>query len=566
MDLEKARPLLAAMYEGEALDRAEALLRKLCDRWQPFSRPAGENGLNQTDVVLIAYGDAIHTFGEPPLRTLRGFLNSYCADTITNLHLLPICPHTSDDGFSVTDYRTVDPALGGWEDVEALGNSLGLMLDAVVNHTSRSHEWFHRCLAGEEPYRNYYLRCNPEADYSTVIRPRALPLLTEFPAADGPHYFWTTFSEDQVDVNFACPELLCEILDILLFYAGKGARFLRLDAVGFIWKEPGTSCLHLPGAHAIVKLARLVLDALFPGVMIITETNVPHRDNIRYLGNGDEARLVYQFPLPPLVLHTLLTGDSTALNGWAAGLDGTPLPEGCAYFNFLASHDGIGLRPAEGILTAGQIDFLVERTLAHGGRIGYSHGPGGKSPYELNISYMDALTAPTAGKEERVARFLAAQAILLALQGIPGIYYHSLLGSRNWSEGVERSGINRRINREKLELAALESELKQPGSLRAACFTGYLRLLRVRAQYGDFSPEAPQRVVDFGPRVFALRRGRILTLVNITGDRIPLVLPATGKDLLSGRFRQKQEALEPYQICWLLQDECGPLANTADIR
>lgn len=554
---ERLRLLLGVLYSGQALQEAETKCMALKKRWEPYGVKKARN-LTEQDAMLITYGDAVAEDGEAPLFTLNRFLQEYCSEGITDVHLLPICPYTSDDGFSVSDYTRIDPALGGWEDVEALSSNFGVMLDAVVNHTSKSHAWFQNCLKGAAPYKDYYIACDPSLDYSSVTRPRPLPLLTKFQTPAGEKWYWTTFSDDQVDVNFASPDLLCEIIDVLLSYAGRGAKFIRLDAVGFAWKQLGTSCMHLPQTHAVVKLFRHFLNQLFPGVYLITETNVPHLDNIRYFGQGDEADLVYQFPLPPLVLFTFLTGNATKLSKWADSLRETSLPEGTAYFNFLASHDGVGVRPTEGILNEKEREFLLEAAISHGGRVSYKqNADGSQSPYELNINYCDALTPSGATDSARIARFLAAQAILLSLQGVPGIYYHSLLGSRNWVKGMEKSGISRRINREKLEYSRLIQELNEPGSFRHKIFFGFLELLKIRRRQPAFSPFASQRVLDFGPSIFAVAREsarpgqKLLALVNVTGNTAGLNETLTGEDLLNGDKPVSIRSLSPYQICWL---------------
>ncbi|HHT05612.1 MAG TPA: sugar phosphorylase [Hydrogenispora sp.] len=442
----KSFELLGVIYKDEALKRAERIFSSLYERWQA-QRIRRETVLSEKDVILIAYGDSIISEEDKPLKTLKRFLDKHCREEITNVHLLPIYPSTSDDGFSVANYRQIDEKLGDWDNIEELSKDYGLMLDAVVNHSSKSHHWFKACLEGVEAYRDYYIAADPNADYSQVTRPRTSPLLTKFQTVEGEKYYWTTFSEDQVDLNYANPQVLAEVMDVLLFYAAKGAKFIRLDAIGFIYKKLGTSCMHLKETHAIVKLMRLVLEEFFPGTYLITETNVPHAENISYFGDGDEAHLVYQFPLPPLVLFSLQKGDATKLTRWAQSLEATPLNKDNTYFNFLASHDGVGVRPAEGILSQEEMAFLLQTVTENGGKISYKVNPdGSKSPYELNISYMDGITNPSRDKEERYKRFMASQAIMLSLQGVPGIYYHSLLGSGNWYDDVtqlteEKQGI-----------------------------------------------------------------------------------------------------------------------------
>lgn len=558
----KAEELLGVLYSGKDFSLAVKLLDSLYTRWQPLAK-AECRPLTQRDCMLITYGDSITEEGEHPLNTLNSFLESHCKDEITNVHLLPVFPYTSDDGFSVSDYTSVCGELGDWQDVEALGNRVGVMMDAVINHTSKSHPWFQKCCAGEFPYTDYYIACDENADYSSVIRPRALPLLTKFETVSGKKWYWTTFSEDQVDLNFGCPYLLQEILEVLLLYASKGARFIRLDAIGFAWKRLGTTCMHLKETHALIKLMRLVMSEIFPGTYIITETNVPHQENISYFGQGDEAHLVYQFPLPPLVLYTMLSENTDKISRWAKGLEDTALPPGTSFFNFLASHDGIGVRPIDGILGESEKEVLFCRVKEHGGLISYKqNADGSKSPYELNINYLDALTDPKEPDQKiRADRFMAAQAIMLSLQGVPGIYYHSLLGSGNWVQGAEESGIPRKINREKLNRMQLERELDTPGSLQSQVFWAYLEMLRVRGNEDAFSPEAGQEILDYGSGIFALNRHnretghKIWSLINVTRNRITLNKSLFGKDILHGGQPRQVDALNPYEVLWLRRME-----------
>ena len=330
-------------------------------------------------------------------------------------------------------------------------------------------------------------------------------------------------------------------------YVERGAQFLRLDAIAYLWKEPGTSCIHLPQTHMIIQLLRAVLDEVAPHVRLITETNVPHSDNISYFGDGkNEAQLVYNFALPPLVLHTFRTGDASSLSHWAAELE---LPSNeVTFFNFLASHDGIGLNPARGILANAEIDALVSQTLANGGLVSYKHNPdGSQSPYEMNISYFDALSNPL-GQEPpglQADRFMAAQAIMLSLRGVPGIYFQSMFGSRNWREGVNVSGHNRTINRQKLLRNRLEEELADCTSLRNQVFSAYQVLLAQRAVSTAFHPLGGQRTLDFGRGIFALLRvsvdeqEQMLCLHNVTPQNQLVAMP-------SSKVR-----LAPYQTLWV---------------
>jgi glycosidase len=540
----------------------QSLIRQVDDA-RP-AKPSVKDKPTEADSMLITYGDQVRAPNEAPLKTLTRFLSTRVSGLISAVHVLPFYPSSSDDGFSVTDYYAVDPALGSWEDVEALGRSFGLMFDAVFNHASAQGVWCAKFLRQEPGWETAFFTVRGDPDLSQVVRPRALPLLTEFETAAGRKRVWTTFSADQVDINFSDPRMLLRILDVLLFYVGKGARFIRLDAIAFLWKIPGTSCIHLEQTHRVIQLMRTVLDAVAPEVQLITETNVPHTDNISYFGDGtNEAQLVYNFALPPLVFHTLRTGDATRLRLWAQSLE---LPsESVTLFNFLASHDGIGLNPARGILDQEEIDGLVQTALDHNGFVSYKNNPDGtKSPYELNISYFDALSNPQGAESEdvQVARFLAAHSIMLALRGLPGIYFHSLFGSRGDRMAAEESGIPRRINRKKLDVAELGAALDDPASLRARVFAGMQRMIEARASHPAFSPYAGQHVPDAPPGLFVTIRNaadgrKALCLTNVTSAWLPCALPphdGTTWEPLAGLTQVAPDGqairLPPYGVAW----------------
>ena len=528
---------------------------------------------SEHDAILITYGDMVTKPGTSPLRAQADFLNEYVRGAISTVHILPFFPYSSDDGFSIIDYLKVDPALGSWEDVSYLGQDYRLMFDAVINHISAQSSWFRGYLSDDPGYQNHFITITPEMDLSNVFRPRALPLETPVSTVSGEKLVWTTFSADQIDLNYKNPQLLLDVMDVLLDYVAHGAEFIRLDAIAFIWKESGTTCLHQPQAHRIVQLMRTVLDIVAPRVSIITETNVPHEDNISYFGDGaNEAQMVYNFSLPPLTLHAFHTGNAEALSRWANTLE---LPsDQTTFFNFLASHDGIGVTPATGILTEDQITAMGERIKSNGGYVSYKNNPDGtQSAYELNINYLDALRDPAIHEEETILarRFLASQAIMLSLRGVPGIYFHSLFGSRNWHEGVERTGRYRSINRQKLNSTHLEAGLGDPTSLRHKVFYGYLDLLKQRTTHPAFHPLGAQKLLFTNELVFALWRGslddrfNLICLHNVSNHPQPInidfgVLPVPVAspmvDLLPGTNLTTDDnhldlMMEPYEVRWL---------------
>lgn len=524
-------------------------------------------GFDERSRILITYGDSIRREGERPLRSLRSFLEERVGDSFSAVHLLPFFPYSSDDGFSVIDFREVDVELGDWEDIRALGSEYLLMFDLVLNHCSRQSQWFRDFVTGIAPARWYFLPMDPQTDLSSVVRPRPWPLLTQTATRDGKVHVWTTFSDDQIDLNWQNPDVLFEFLDILFLYLSKGCRIFRLDAVAFLWKEVGTSCIHLPQTHELVKVFREVLDWVAPEAILLTETNVPHEENVRYFGDGDEAHMVYNFSLPPLLLHALLRGDGTTLQEWLRGLP--QLASGQAFFNFTASHDGIGVRPLQGILEEAEVEWLVEQVKARGGRVSMkAEADGRQSPYELNCTLRDALDDGADAVLGR-ARFLLSQAVALALPGVPGIYIHSLLGTRNDREGLKATGQNRSLNRKKWEAGELEAWLGDPGSGAGEILEGIRDMLRVRGQQRAFHPDGPMEVVGEDPRLLAFTRSsvdgeeRLLCLFNLTAERLRPGLGALRKaaglgggslrDVLSRRVFSSGRSfgLGPYEVLWL---------------
>lgn len=538
-------------------EQAEEVYRSIETLINKYIEKNGEEKpwVTENDVMLITYGDSVKEKDKAPLETLKNFLKDY-VDSVSAVHILPFYPYTSDDGFSVVDYREINPELGEWSHVNDLSQSFDLMFDGVINHISKSSDWFQGFLNGDEKYKNYFIEADPTLDYSSVTRPRALPLLTPFETNEGKKHVWTTFSEDQIDLNFKNPEVLLEVLDILNMYVVNGARYIRLDAIGFAWKKLGTTCMHLDETHALIKLMREVLEQSAPGTILITETNVPHKENISYFGNGyDEAQMVYQFPLPPLTLFSFQTESTKKLLNWLESLDS--VSSNTSYFNFLASHDGIGMRPTEGILTEQEKTYMVEKAQEHGGRVSFKdNGDGTKSPYELNINYLDALSHPDESEDIHVERFIAAQSFLLSVIGVPGIYIHSLLGSQNYYQGVEESGINRRINREKLEKETLIKELNS-NTLRSKVFSKLSSLIKIRRKQKAFHPNAKQDVVKLSDKIISFTRhnektgDRVLVLINVSKDGVSLDTDYTGQDIISGEEVAGKINLKPFQTMWL---------------
>ncbi|KNC95610.1 sugar phosphorylase [Trabulsiella odontotermitis] len=523
---------------------------------------ARKSGWDEQDVVLITYATQFCEEGSKGLPVFTCFYNQWFADVFSHTHLLPFYPWSSDDGFSVIDYHRVDPEAGEWSDIAELKKSTNLMFDFVCNHMSAKSEWFNNYLQQKPGYDDYFIAVDPATDLSAVIRPRALPLLTPFTLHEGTvRYLWTTFSNDQVDLNFASPNVLIAMVDVLLHYLKEGADYIRLDAVGFMWKDPGTSCLHLDKTHQLIQLFRAISDMVAPGTVIITETNVPHKDNISYFGNGrNEAQMVYQFSLPPLVLHAIHSQNVQTLCRWAQGLT---LPStATTWFNFLASHDGIGLNPLRGILPEADILSLVDKLQSEGALVNWKNNPDGtRSPYEINVTYLDALCERNSSDQQRIAKFILVHALLLTFPGVPAIYIHSMLGSRNDYEGVARKGYNRAINRKKYDKAEIEAELENPHSLCHAIYHSLVKLITLRRQHKTFHPNAKAAFETANDHVLKIVRtdntgARMIALFNFSQNAQNIILDiASGEEIIThAPINERALTLNPWQAMWITEN------------
>ncbi len=549
---QRLKNIYGELYSVEQLDALSLRIEELVNKVKQLDIKIPK-AIDHKDAYLIAYGDSFKRDGEMPLETMDSFNKDYLKDIISEIHILPHFPFSSDDGFSVIDYEKVNPEFGTWEMINKISDNSNLMFDYVINHISSESDWFKSFLNNDPDFADYFVE-QEDWDYSNVVRPRTSPLFHEFKTASGEtKKIWTTFSEDQIDLNFKSLKVLEESVRILLEYVKHGMSSIRLDAIGFLWKEDGKSCIHLEPTHEVIKLWREVLEEISPNFRIITETNVPFEENISYFGNEDEAHMVYQFPLPPLVAHTILNSDASKLTDWAKSLDFINDKNNITFFNFLASHDGIGMRPAEGILNDDEVEFLKNKTLEKGGQISNRTKDGKESVYELNINYFSLLKNDD---EKDVCRFMASQAILLSIVGTPAIYYNSLLGSENYEQGFIESGIKRRVNREKLQIDNVIEELNTEGTNRYKIFNRFKMLMNIRKEQQAFDPYGKQTVLDLSNKVFALVREsngeKITAIVNISGEQVNINNDSIkGFDLIGQTNVDTNIQLNPYQVMWI---------------
>ncbi|MDX1458404.1 MAG: alpha-amylase family glycosyl hydrolase [Marinobacter sp.] len=534
--------------------------------------PAHNNNWSESDVLLITYADSVQSEGEKPLVTLRRFLDEQLAETVSAVHILPFFPYSSDDGFSVMDYLAVNESHGGWGDVEAIGQEFRLMADLVINHMSVRSRWFENFRRRKDPGKDYFVEVDPDEDFSLVVRPRTSPLINPVQTDDGERYIWCTFSEDQVDLNFRNPAVLLEFVRIIRYYLERGVLWFRMDAVAFLWKEVGTSCIHLQQTHELIKILRVLIEHHTPNAVVITETNVPNRENLTYFGNANEAHVIYNFSLPPLLIHTLVTGNCRHLKTWLMSMP--PAQVGTTYLNFIASHDGVGMRPTDGLLSDEEKQQLIQTMESFGGMVSYRQTQNGEQqPYEINIALYDALKGTTdAGPDHwQLQRFICAHAIMLALEGIPAFYIHSLVGTQNDHERVEHTGRLRSINRAQWDLERLDAMLADPLTHYYQVFRELKRLVAIRRRQPAFHPNATQFTLHLGLQVFgfwrqSMRRDQsIFCIHNISNELkqvalsdINLIGTDQWVDLISGERIEEltgELTLKPYQSVWLSNRE-----------
>ncbi|MDC0602156.1 sugar phosphorylase [Aliiglaciecola sp.] len=571
---EKVSHHLDVIYDGVDIDStvndiSDSLLTAMeigptCELSPPASH---QNLWSEKDVVLITYGDSIESNEVKPLESLHQFLNQHVSDTINSVHILPFFPYSSDDGFAVIDYSSVNEGLGGWEDIRAISKDYRLMSDLVINHCSSRSVWFDNFIKSKGVGKDFFYTVDEKFNTSQVVRPRTSDLLRITETAEGVKKVWCTFSHDQVDFDFTNPSVLKAFVSIIRQYLDNGVRIFRFDAIAFLWKIPGTSCINLEQTHEVVRLLRTLIEHAQPDAVIITETNIPNRENLTYFGNANEAHAIYNFSLPPLLVNTLITGDCKYLKSWQMTMP--PAQNGTTYFNFIASHDGIGLRPAEGLLEDKEVNTLLNTMEQFGGLVSWrSTADGKQKPYEINITLFDALQGTTKGADKwGVERFVCAHEIMLGMEGIPGIYIHSLLATSNDYGKVKNTSQNRSINRHRWNTKLLEEQLNNKHSQHSKVLARLNTLLDIRTKQKAFHPNATQFTLQLGSQVFGFwrqsmdRRQSIFCISNISDEDqqiflsdINLIGTDNWWDLISNKHLNMDEPyinMTPYQTVWI---------------
>ncbi|WP_232744829.1 sugar phosphorylase [Thiomicrorhabdus sp. Kp2] len=567
--IERITPLVQALYpDQDTAELAEKFIEITgIDKTSCQLPMSHQSHWDEQDIMLITYGDSILKSGEKPLKTLKNTLDTYLKESVSMVHILPYYPYTSDGGFAVSDYESINPDLGSWSDITEISQDYKIMADLVINHCSSEHPWFKAFEAGDPKYENYFVQASPTEDLSAVVRPRTTPLLRITHTTEGEKYVWCTFSHDQIDLNFANPDVFLEVMRLISMYIDKGASIFRLDAIGFLWKIIGTSCIHLPETHQAIQLMRALIEYRLPEAIIITETNVPKRENLTYFGNANEAHMVYNFSLPPLLINALLTGSAKHLKSWLMTMP--PAQMGTTFLNFIASHDGIGVRPAEGILDPEELQNMIHALQSFGARVSWRAGLNGeKHPYEINIALIDAFKGTADGVDEyQVERMLCAHAIAIALEGVPAIYVHSFFATENDYDMLEKTEHNRDINRHKWQFDELQPLLEDSNTLNSRVLSGLSRLIHLRKQHAAFHPNATQFTLHLPDELFGfwrqslMRHQSIFVINNVTNRSQTLSLAQLNlidmdewKEIISDQMITDlygEMTLAPYQTVWI---------------
>ena len=571
---DELRLSLREIYPEHSEQEINSVWSQLLQILEPF-RAAHETNKFEIDsiwdsssVVLITYPDSIYRKDESSLKTLTEFVKNRLSGLSSVIHVLPFLPSTSDGGFAVSNHEKIDEAFGDWNDLKELSSKHKIMADLVLNHVSSSHPWVHQFIKSEDPGKSYIVAPSDTDIWEKVIRPRNSSLFTDVNTNQGFRNVWTTFGPDQIDVDWRNPHIFLEFLKLLVRYISNGAEWIRLDAIAFVWKEPYTTCLHLDPVHSIVKLLNKCLKIIKPSAVLITETNVPEKENLSYLIDGNEANLAYNFTLPPLLLEAIYTGKTDLLNNWLSNWK--ELPTYTSLLNFTSSHDGIGLRALEGIMDNKRIHNLLIESEKRGGLISHRRLSNGEDqPYELNISWWSAMSHDgTDNTQFQFERFLLSQVFTLSLKGVPAFYLPSILASPNDLDSFRKTGQRRDLNRQKFEANKLLDVLRNFDSPASKNISYLTHIVKVRSRIKAFHPEANMKCISNTiENCVIIQRGldedSVYVICNISNKFLnislltELNLPqsfSTRKflDNITGSlFNTDMIKLNPYQVVWI---------------
>jgi len=527
-----------------------------------------KNRLNKINIsektsLIISYGDNIYSNQSSSMKIFQKFFQKNLEKLFDTIHFLPFYPSSSDSGFAVKDHYQIDKKIGNWSDLKKISKSKKIMADVVINHASARGLWFKNFLKRKKPGKDYFLTVNSKFNTSKVVRPRDHKLLKKIKIFEKNDYLWRTFSPDQIDLNFKNPSVLLRFIKIIIHLINNGVTIFRLDAIAYLWKQNGTKCINLSQTHEIIKLLRVVTSLLNVQTLIITETNLPEKENLSYFGKNNEANWVYNFSLPPLLIHAFLFENSSYLNQWSRKLPSTK--HGNCYLNFIASHDGIGIRPTEGILNEKTLGSFLKRLKKNGSKFSYRKVQNkSKKVYEANITVFDALKKSDFDPKGLffLERYISAHAIMISFEGIPAIYFNSLFGKSNDEAKYIITGNNRDVNRYKWNFNNITTKLRDKKSKQSIFYRNIGALLEIKRKQKAFHPNASRININLGPKIFCFKRiskdkkQSIICMTNLSSKIQTPNFKKIGsyRDLLNSnlKFREGNSLiLKPFQTVWL---------------
>ena len=521
--------------------------------------------INEKTSVLICYGDSIFDNNQKnSIQVFQNFYHKKLSKFFNTVHFLPFYPSSSDSGFAVKDHYKIDSKIGNWSNISKFAKKNDVMADIVINHSSARGLWFKNFLREKKPGKDYFFKVNSNFNTSKVVRPRDHNLLKKINIFIKTEYLWRTFSPDQIDLNFKNPSVLLRFIKILINLVNHGVTIFRLDAIAYLWKETNTKCINLKQTHEIVKLFRLICNSLKVQTLIVTETNLPQKENISYLGNNDEANWIYNFPLPPLLIHAFLFENSLYLNKWSKNLPSLKI--GNSYLNFIASHDGIGMRPIEGILKRKNLNNLFKRLKKNGAKFSYRKIQNKyKKVYEANITIFNALKKSNFDKQGKYffERYISVHAIMIAFEGVPAIYFNSLFGTSNDEAKYIITGNKRDLNRYKWNKKVIINNLNNNKSKQSIFYKSLTKLLDIRKKQKAFHPNASRYNIEVNSKIYCFKRvsidkkQTIMCITNLSSKIQYIKLNnklVKWNDLLGSNLNfvsTTELRLEPFQTLWL---------------
>ena len=525
--------------------------------------PKKKKSISEKTTLVICYGDSVYSEKNKSIRVFKNFFQKKLKNYFNTIHFLPFYPSSSDSGFAVKDHYKIDSKLGNWFDIKSFSKKSDIMADMVINHSSARGLWFKNFLKAKRPGKDYFLTVDSKFNTSKVVRPRDHKLLKKIDIFNKTDYLWRTFSPDQLDLNFKNPAVLLRFIKIMINLINHGVTIFRLDAIAYLWKESGTKCINLNKTHEIIKLLRVISGLLNTQTLIVTETNLPEKENLSYFGKNDEANWIYNFSLPPLLIHAFLFENNSYLYNWSKKLPKSK--NGNCYLNFIASHDGIGMRPTEGLLSSKALKDFLYRLKKNGSKFSYRKIQNkSKKIYEANITVFDALkkTNYDNGKFS-FERYISAHSIMIAFEGVPAVYFNSIFGASNDEAKFVITGNNRDVNRYKWNLKNISNKLNNKDSKEYYFYKKISNLLSIKKKQKAFHPNASRENINLGPKIFCFKRESInkkqtiICITNLSSKIQYLKLSKKFlkyKDLLGSKIFftiDKKIKLDPCQTIWL---------------